>query len=239
MIQSVPSEDLRSSDEQLRSQLEEIVAAEDKLTALVKKSKADGVLDANEAIEVFLSASSYLALNPKHAKISAMLDKLKGRLSKKEFLAGASAQLIEKLPVKLRSSPANELIAALRSLDESRLQFKPKIDPSKLANALDCYGSGVAPESVLALYDDTIFRGAKDGFFITQDGIYWHNQFAAPAMLSFEDIQSVTFSEGWATTAVVINDAEINISMADNKNRFVRGFAESLQPFAVPSTKSL
>ena len=36
MIQSVPSEDLRSSDETARSELEKIVAAEDELTALDK-----------------------------------------------------------------------------------------------------------------------------------------------------------------------------------------------------------
>jgi formylglycine-generating enzyme required for sulfatase activity/serine/threonine protein kinase len=237
-ITTVETQQLRAEDAKLRDKLERIVAAENRLAALVKKSKADGVLDdPDEVIEMYLAVSDYLKLNPEHAKISGMLDKLQGRLSKKEFLAGASAQLIEKLPAKFRISPANKVVAALRSLDEPRLQFKPKIDPSKLANALDCYGIGVAPESVLALYDDTIFRGAKDGFFITQEGIYWHNQSTAPAMLSFEDIQSVTFSEGstWTSAAVVINDAKINIFLADDKNRFVRGFAESLQPFAVPS----
>jgi molecular chaperone DnaK len=98
MIQSVPAEDLRSSDEQLRSQLERIVAAEDKLTALVKESKADGVLDPDEVVDMYLAASSYLELNPKHAKISGMLDQLKGRLIKEGFLEGVSKQLIAKLP---------------------------------------------------------------------------------------------------------------------------------------------
>ena len=48
LICRVKTSDLRSSDEQLRSQLEEMVAAEDELTALVKESKADGVLDPDE-----------------------------------------------------------------------------------------------------------------------------------------------------------------------------------------------
>ena len=90
LIGTVKTSDLRSSDEQLRSQLEEIVAAEDKLIALVKESKADGVLDPDEVVDMYLAASSYLELNPKHAKISGMLDQLKGRLIKE----GQSGQTV-------------------------------------------------------------------------------------------------------------------------------------------------
>ena len=60
MIQSVPSEDLRSSDETLRSELEKIVAAEDELTALVKDAKADGVMDPDEVAAMWQAAHSYL-----------------------------------------------------------------------------------------------------------------------------------------------------------------------------------
>ena len=63
MIQSVPSEDLRSSDEPLRRQLEEIVTAEDELTALVQESKADGVLDPDEVALMWQATVSYLKLN--------------------------------------------------------------------------------------------------------------------------------------------------------------------------------
>ena len=82
MIQSVPSEDLRSSDEQLRNQLEKIVAAEDELTALVKESKADGVLDPDEVVSMWQATVSYLELNPRHAKIAELQQQLEARIQK-------------------------------------------------------------------------------------------------------------------------------------------------------------
>ena len=82
MIQSVPSEDLRSSDEPLRRQLEKIVAAEDKLTTLVKESKADGVLDPDEVALMWQVTVSYLKLNPRHAKIAGMQQQLEARIQK-------------------------------------------------------------------------------------------------------------------------------------------------------------
>ena len=82
MIQSVPSENLRSSDEKLRSELEKIVTAEDELTALVKESKADGVLDPDEVAAMWQAAHSYLGLNPRHAKIAAMQQQLEARIQK-------------------------------------------------------------------------------------------------------------------------------------------------------------
>jgi 5,6,7,8-tetrahydromethanopterin hydro-lyase len=82
MIQSVPSEDLRSSDEPLRSQLGKIVAAEDKLTALVQESKADGVLDPDEVVSMWQATVSYLKLNPRHEKIAGLQQQLEARIQK-------------------------------------------------------------------------------------------------------------------------------------------------------------
>ena len=82
MIQSVPSDDLRSSDEPLRRQLEEIVAGEDKLTALVKESKADGVLDPDEVVSMWQATVSYLKLNPRHEKIAGLQQQLEARIQK-------------------------------------------------------------------------------------------------------------------------------------------------------------
>jgi serine/threonine protein kinase/formylglycine-generating enzyme required for sulfatase activity len=82
MIQSVPSEDLRSSDEPLRRQLENIVAAEDKLTTLVQESKADGVLDPDEVAAMWQAANDYLKMNPRHEKIAGLQQQLEARIQK-------------------------------------------------------------------------------------------------------------------------------------------------------------
>jgi formylglycine-generating enzyme required for sulfatase activity/serine/threonine protein kinase len=113
MIQSVPSEDLRSSDETLRNELEEIVAAEDKLTALVKESKADGVLDPNEVASMWQATVSYLKLNPRHAKIAGMRDQLEARIQKApgkyaafgelaDFWSEQPAAVLSKLPANVQ-----------------------------------------------------------------------------------------------------------------------------------------
>ena len=58
-------------------QLEVItVAAEDELTALVKESKADGVLDPDEVVSMWQATVSYLKLNPRHEKIAGMQQQL-------------------------------------------------------------------------------------------------------------------------------------------------------------------
>jgi formylglycine-generating enzyme required for sulfatase activity len=113
MIQSVPSEDLRSSDEPLRRQLEKIVSAEDELTALVKESKADGVLDPDEVVSMWQATVSYLKLNPGHAKIAGMQQQLEARIQKAPSKYAAFTELAGFWPTQpssvLSQLPANVL----------------------------------------------------------------------------------------------------------------------------------
>ena len=118
MIQSVPSDDLRSSDEQLRSQLEKIVAAEDELTALVKESKADGVLDPDEVEAMWQAANNYLQMNPRHEKIAAMQQQLHKKLE----------SLIEKAAEKRRQQ--------LKQRDEACNEAKRMLDTGDAKGAL-------------------------------------------------------------------------------------------------------
>ena len=78
----MPSENLRSSDEKLRSELEKTVAAEDALSSLVKESKADGVLDSDEVVSLWQATAAYLKLNPRHEKIARMHRQLEDRMRK-------------------------------------------------------------------------------------------------------------------------------------------------------------
>ncbi|MCA6064195.1 hypothetical protein [Thalassolituus marinus] len=67
---------------------------------------------------------------------------------------------------------------------------KPNIPHKKLMNALG-YASGVRPEDVLLLIDDTVFGGAKDGMLVTSDAIYCHEIMTSPVKISFKDITEV------------------------------------------------
>ena len=95
MIQSVPAEDLRSSDEPLRRQLEEIVTAEDELTALVKESKADGVLDPDEVASMWQAANDYLKMNLRHEKIAGLQQQLETRIQKAPAKYAAFGELAD------------------------------------------------------------------------------------------------------------------------------------------------
>jgi formylglycine-generating enzyme required for sulfatase activity/serine/threonine protein kinase len=95
LIGTVKTSDLRSSDEQLRSQLEKIVAAEDKLTALVKASKADGILDPDEVVAMWQATGSYLELNPRHEKIAGLQQQLEARIQKSPAEYAAFGELAD------------------------------------------------------------------------------------------------------------------------------------------------
>jgi formylglycine-generating enzyme required for sulfatase activity len=133
MIQSVPSADLRSSDKQLRSQLEKIVTAEDELTALVKESKADGVLDPDEVVSMWQATVSYLKLNPRHAKIAGMQQQLEARIQKAPaeyaafgelavFWPTQPAAVLSKLPAAVLSRIIGDLPLLSNTLG---MKFKP------------------------------------------------------------------------------------------------------------------
>jgi hypothetical protein len=125
MIQSVPSEDLRSSDEPLRRQLEEIVAAEDKLTALVQESKADGVLDPDEVVSMWQATVSYLKLNPRHEKIVGMQQQLEARIQKAPGKYAAFTELLDFWPTQ-PADVLNQLPAGvLRQLPQRVLSKLP------------------------------------------------------------------------------------------------------------------
>jgi len=67
----------------------------------------------------------------------------------------------------------------------------PDIPEKKLNNALKSYGSDVSYESVLALYDDTLFGSASDGFLFTGEKML-HNKYG---VFLYSDMESVEYVE--------------------------------------------
>ena len=57
-----------------------------------------------------------------------------------------------------------------QDINDSKVFFSPDIPVEKLNNAISAYGaSGIAPNDILILVDNTVFGSAKDGFFITEN----------------------------------------------------------------------
>jgi hypothetical protein len=157
MIQSVPSEDLRSSDKQLHSRLEKIVAAEDELTALVKESKADGVFDPDEVASMWQATDSYLKLNPRHEKIAGMQQQLEARIQKAPVKYAAFGELAGFWP----KAPA----AVLSQLPAAVLQLRD--DADDVWSAMPEHDDGSAPRYCYINGVWCIRRDSEDDFPFT------------------------------------------------------------------------
>ena len=68
----------------------------------------------------------------------------------------------------------------------------PDIPADKLRGALADYASGVAPASVLALYDATRLGSAKDGaVFLADRFVFQNNDLQTPRTVRYEDVVGV------------------------------------------------
>lgn len=71
-----------------------------------------------------------------------------------------------------------------------KIYVKPNIPSKKLNNALS-YASGVVPEDVLILIDDTVFGGARDGILVTRDAIYCHEIMTPMRRIFWSDVKKI------------------------------------------------
>lgn len=76
-------------------------------------------------------------------------------------------------PSRPTSDPQATLLETLQGLDFNaepleRVFVAPHIPLKKLQGALDSYGEGLRPRDVVALVDDTLFGGAREGVLITE-----------------------------------------------------------------------
>lgn len=119
----------------------------------------------------------------------------KNPIKEKAFVAqveaGAPATLVRYLLTKNQTLKTGEIIAAevelaptlrncvestLRTVvkSDSNLHLAPGIPASKLEEASKSYAAGVQPDRVVALYDDTVFGSATDGFLLTDSSLYYN-----------------------------------------------------------------
>lgn len=79
------------------------------------------------------------------------------------------------------------------------------IPADKLANACESMGVRCAPSRVLALYDDTVFGGSREGFVIAPEGIYAKNYGGSPMFFKWGSIDHLGYRSG----IITINDSEL------------------------------
>jgi serine/threonine protein kinase len=92
-------------------------------------------------------------------------------------------------------SRLRNVVTAYRSrISDPNVFFHPDIPPAKLRNALSTYATGArrSREQVFLLYDYTILGNAKDGFLITERGLFFRG---APGEIALSEIRSVSLIE--------------------------------------------
>jgi len=75
-LSGVRAQNLRPSDVALLAKLKEICAAESALTKLVTDCKADGVIEPHELVQMFISVTKYLEMNPMHSVVNGLRSQL-------------------------------------------------------------------------------------------------------------------------------------------------------------------
>ncbi|AER57025.1 hypothetical protein DSC_11905 [Pseudoxanthomonas spadix BD-a59] len=95
----------------------------------------------------------------------------------------------------------------------------PDIPMKKVSGAIESYGDGLHWKEIVALIDDTVFGGAKEGFLITETELRFKALFMSPDIYKIEHIHDIS-SEG---NRVCINGREIaKLNIPESKE--VRAF---------------
>ena len=110
--------------------------------------------------------------------------------------------------------------------DSANTYVGSSIPRNKLYNAVGAYGLVIEPNEVLALYDDTTFGGAKNGFMLTKTTLHWQNLAAGSGFLDFSDLKRVTHTP----KTVNVNGRSISVSehsSAAALTRLLKGMIKS------------
>lgn len=96
------------------------------------------------------------------------------------------------------------------------LYYAPEIPSSKEKNARETHKRVLErDEKILALYDDTVFGGADDGFVLTAKRLCWKNIMEDPQSLRWDEIDPDQVD--WNDDAVVLMGHELQITLDEGK----------------------
>jgi hypothetical protein len=94
------------------------------------------------------------------------------------------------------------------------LYFRPDIPLKKLLNAISKYGGDTSPEDVIMLYDNTLWGGAREGLFCTENTIFIHENLEVPCSFDFWMIDTIKAKN----SDVIIDDRKCLHVLGDSAN---------------------
>jgi hypothetical protein len=88
------------------------------------------------------------------------------------------------------------------------LHFFDSVPKKKLQNAINTYAPELnnqnSDETIVWLYDDTVFGSAKDGFTLTTRRLYYRNSGGFVGCVNIEDIVEITHKKGLAASYFIL-----------------------------------
>lgn len=103
----------------------------------------------------------------------------------------------------------------------SRVYFAPRIPARKLSAARGNYAADIKDEDVVALFDTTVFGGAKEGIVLTEEGMRIKELMSATTELPWADIRSLDIRG----TAIWVNGHQVADCPMVDKPEMERIFA--------------
>lgn len=96
----------------------------------------------------------------------------------------------------------------------SRFYVWPDLPEDKLRAVLDSYSAGHANENttILLIYDDTFWRGAADGFAITESQLLWHDAAESCQARQLSSIRNVRYKAGLLANKLCIDSQTISLT---------------------------
>ncbi|CEQ11107.1 Uncharacterised protein [[Clostridium] sordellii] len=108
-----------------------------------------------------------------------------------------------------------EVYSLLEENLKKNIYFEGSIEGNrKIKNAITSYANLNSKENIIFLFDNTVLGSAKDGFLITDKGIYHKLKFENAWFINHKDIKNIDIDG----KSIIINGKyRINISMIDNR----------------------
>ncbi|GAB7080893.1 hypothetical protein [Megalodesulfovibrio paquesii] len=103
--------------------------------------------------------------------------------------------------------------------------ISPNIPEKKLNGAIKGMDKALDPDSVILIFDSTMFGGAEDGIMFTNDTLYWHTAFSNVISVKYDAIETAEYraipvkdKKGRETLeeSVVINESSNNIVIKES-----------------------
>jgi hypothetical protein len=157
----------------------------------------------------------------------------------KGSMGATSTPAISKSDLDRRAVFLEQVRKAFREVGGRSVWFGGAIPPNKASAAITAYAPNVAQDAIMLLYDNTILGGAKNGFLLTVDAIYWKNHTGVkPGFCRYVDIDRIRSTP---KVALVINRTRIlhmDKAIAGALTRLLRSLKPELNATESTAAKS-